>query len=397
MNPTSQQFIDFQRTLTKEKQKINRLFQANPEGVFAYYIASLSNIAMMKESRVTLPRELAHDFTDLSNHHIQEIREKTVEVVNGETTRMVNIHQCVNLFLNPFNNTYWQFRRNAIIRKDEDPFSSVVGIIEFDLNKVFSLKNVFWFISDNNLASGSESHTNIPFPDYKEFNWKDIYSIGNKKDDLNHARSAEILVYNLEHDAGTGLPLSSASRLLVLDSDLGRIENDKAKFTITTFHDHENCSALSDPLSNDRYFATKVHRIIELKEPLYIFTRTIRRISRIEQENVLSLIDNFINQAFIFSTNHGVGHTIRVMFWISVLAEISNSKGLVISEQEKTTALLAGFFHDLCRQNDYAEPKHGEQAADHFRKIISSRLPLPKDAFLQSKFIPLIKTQRMPM
>jgi hypothetical protein len=97
----------------------------------------------------------------------------------------------------------------------------------------------------------------------------------------------------------------------------------------------------------------------------------------------LALVDRFtgkeIQKAFTDSSKsdhglHGVDHTVRVVFWVLYLVEISNRLGYPIREEEKLAAVLAALVHDLSRTDDMPGGKHGEIASREYGQYLQEQL-----------------------
>lgn len=71
---------------------------------------------------------------------------------------------------------------------------------------------------------------------------------------------------------------------------------------------------------------------------------------------------------------HGIDHTVRVVFWVLYLVEISNRQGYAISEGDALAAMYAALIHDLSRKNDHAGGQHGKDAARDYRHLLETRL-----------------------
>jgi hypothetical protein len=71
---------------------------------------------------------------------------------------------------------------------------------------------------------------------------------------------------------------------------------------------------------------------------------------------------------------HGVDHTVRAVFWVLYLVEISNRQGYRISEGDALAAMYAALIHDLSRKDDRAGGQHGKDAARDFRQLLETRL-----------------------
>ncbi|MHC1740640.1 MAG: DarT ssDNA thymidine ADP-ribosyltransferase family protein [Anaerolineaceae bacterium] len=375
MDQSSRDFIDFQRSIWLQKKQLNSYLKAVPGRVFVYYLAPLSNIIKMRDSNLISPRNMVDEFSDLSDQTIQESREKKVELRNDRYIYQSPIHSCVNFFLNPLNKTYYAFRRNALIRNHDDPNSAVVGILEMDLEAMLDHNNIAWCVSDGNLAVGNTMGSQ----NYQELPWEDIYSVNLTTNFTNYqkdsSRSAEFLVYVDDNDEVGCVDFDSINRILVLDYDLNPIEPDFIEdLGIDPITNDKRVFVFGNPLHNDIQFAYQLSLIISKVDSKHIITRALRRLSRIENELSLNLKGNFSRPQEALNFRHGIGHVIRVMFWIVVLGEILKEQGYKIKELEITTALYAGFVHDLCRENDYAEAAHGRKATEKFNEHLRDHL-----------------------
>ncbi len=330
----------------------------------------------MNVSNAILPRKQVNlkDITDLSDQFIQKNREKSCLVKSGNRTKQVLIHECVNFFLNPLNKTFFAFRRNALIRfASKNPLASIVGILELDLTRILGYEKVFWSVSNRNYASYSQREMN-----YTNFPWQNIYSIHYEKDNNDLHRSAEFIIYQNGNDPTKSIPFKYVNRILVLKQDKYMIESGIIKeLNVVSIPNDKKVYVFRDPTSYDFKFAKDVKSIINAGQSVSVFSRPLHRLTKIEKEIELSLLENFINPQSALDYMHGIGHVIRVMFWILVLAEISTQSGLIISEEEKTAAIYSGFFHDLRRKNDFEDSKHGEASSMFFNDLIHSKLKKP--------------------
>ena len=97
----------------------------------------------------------------------------------------------------------------------------------------------------------------------------------------------------------------------------------------------------------------------------------------------LSMLDRFsgIDILSISQSNgrsayglHGIDHTVRVVFWVLYLVEISNRQGYGIREEDALAAMYAALIHDLSRKDDYPGGQHGKDAARDYRHLLEARL-----------------------
>ncbi len=374
MDESSRQFIEFLKSLRNEKDNFNQKIQADPGRAFVYYLAPLSNIIRIFESEGILPRNMANNYDDLSDYTIQNNREKTVQLCNARFIYTRRLHDCVNFFLNPLNKTYYAFRRNALIRRNDDLNSGVVGILEIDLERLLHPENTAWFVSDGNLAVRNSKDHN-----YSDFSWENIYSIKSVQDyqdySIDQARSAEFLLYIDEKGKPGCVSVEWINRLLIFQGDMSRInESIRDIRGVHIIQEDSRVFVLGDRLYNDKLFADQLSGIIDATEKTIILTRVIHRLMVIERELDFNLKKGFINPGIAINHIHGLAHVTRVMFWILMLSEILREKDYPIDDFDVTTALYAGFFHDLCRENDREEPHHGYNAAVKYTPHIKKHL-----------------------
>jgi len=97
----------------------------------------------------------------------------------------------------------------------------------------------------------------------------------------------------------------------------------------------------------------------------------------------LSMLDRFsgIDILSISQSNgrsvyglHGIEHTVRVVFWVLYLVEISTRQGYGIGEEDALAAMYAALIHDLARKDDYPGGQHGKDAARDYRHLLETRL-----------------------
>lgn len=71
---------------------------------------------------------------------------------------------------------------------------------------------------------------------------------------------------------------------------------------------------------------------------------------------------------------HGIDHTVRVVFWVLYLVEISNRQGYAINVSDALAGMYAALIHDLSRKDDHAGGQHGKDAARDYRHLLEERL-----------------------
>ncbi len=376
----SADLLSFIELIRDKKVGINSILSANPEGNYVYYIAPLSNVIRIYQSGGILPRNLAKDYVDLSGHGVQKSRDdKKLKMVGRKGIRWNELHNCVNFFLNPFNFTYYQFRRNALVRAQSgDPWSQVVCILEIDVRKMLETDLYYWCISNKNLAS-SGSRVEVECQRYAMLDWDKIYSIGScrEKGDLNDFRAAEWIVRPVEVNGERRIHCSCINRVLVLDRDIFLVRNinfTELPFQITQYKAGSETQVLCDPLDYDKKFSKSLDDLNRAGISPLCIIQALQRLLVIEAEINLKLTDSFDDSTIARSSIHGAGHIVRVMFWVLVLSTASNASGVTITDEETTLTLYAAFIHDLCRVNNEIETRHGEDAARKYEPIFSKML-----------------------
>ncbi len=108
-----------------------------------------------------------------------------------------------------------------------------------------------------------------------------------------------------------------------------------------------------------------------------LFTRSLDAVARTERQIGLNLRNSFINQEIATDYRHGIVHVVRVMFWIHVLAEIYSITKKQLSENEIKAMMYAGFLHDLCRENNEEDEKHGKAASERYKTFIRKEIHYP--------------------
>jgi hypothetical protein len=379
MNKRSKDLVDFLGLLKQQNKIITDSLGSNPDGVYVYYIAPLSNISHIFSSGGIQSRNDARHYIDLSYSNVQKRRTRKITLACGNQTICVPIHNCIPFFLNPFNSTYFLFRRNALVQKEpSDNFSRIVGIIELDLSMILANDDTFWGISNLSLAKNN-SYVTSDIEIYSKYSWTDIYRIqqGQTYRETNDLVSAEWITCPL-NNLEKFISSKSITRVLVYNNDLQRFLNSIPSNLVsvlspfTTSHQYMVCG---NPLKSDMQWLLQLERLEQSGIHCELVLRALKRLLNLETEIGMKLAYSFKNSQIARGSMHGIGHTIRVMFWILFLVSVTNSRKQCFSDKEETTALYAGFFHDLYRDNNEVEPTHGNIASSYYSKVVHKLLP----------------------
>lgn len=120
-----------------------------------------------------------------------------------------------------------------------------------------------------------------------------------------------------------------------------------------------------------------IQTLIDLENtgiPLEDFGNALQELSLLDQFTGLNLSQEFTRMQRAPFGLHGINHTIRVVFWVLYLVEISNRLGYTIREDEALAVLYAALVHDLCRQDDLPGGQHGRDAANLYQGFLREHL-----------------------
>ncbi len=109
--------------------------------------------------------------------------------------------------------------------------------------------------------------------------------------------------------------------------------------------------------------------------PLDDFGNALLELSMVDQYTHIDLVKEFSRVESSPFGLHGINHTIRVVFWVLYLVEISNRLGYGISEEDALAAMYAAMIHDLSRKDDFPGGQHGKDAALEYRDLLKEHLP----------------------
>jgi len=363
MNSRTQQFLAYFKSLNHEKIALNALLKAGNNQALAYYIAPVENIIKIYQRGGILPRKYVVSSVDVSSTIVQELRNK--EVFFSERNVKVDLHKCVNLFVNPINDTLFHFRRNALIQR-----GTRIGILEIDLETLLSRDGMDWEIFSKNFIK-DYSNTQIG---YANFPWSNIFKMPSKEN-RNQNQFAEIILRNKFNF----IPVRNEDirRVIVLKDDIDSIPNDIG-FPLEVIDNPDHYGTLDDPLDYDRKFLRNLFTITNQGGMYDSVISSLRRLSIIENEIGLPLMESYQNQDVALGPRQGISHTIRVMFWVLFLSSrVLMANPSSITEEEVRASLYAAFIHDLHRNNRQVDSDHGSNAAKRFAPHLKNHLPQP--------------------
>lgn len=131
-------------------------------------------------------------------------------------------------------------------------------------------------------------------------------------------------------------------------------------------------------ISSDAPTLELMETLINLEKagiPLDDFGNALLELSLVDQYTHIDLFGEFSRAETTPFGLHGINHTIRVVFWVLYLVEISNRLGYPVSEEEALAAMYAALVHDLSRRDDLPGGDHGRNAALNNRDLLQNHLP----------------------
>jgi hypothetical protein len=120
-----------------------------------------------------------------------------------------------------------------------------------------------------------------------------------------------------------------------------------------------------------------IQTLIHLEEariPLEDFGNSLKELALVDRFTGVEIQNIFETSSRSVHGLHGVDHTVRVVFWVLYLAEISNRLGYPIREEEALAAVFAALVHDLSRTDELPGGAHGVRASKQFKQFLKEQL-----------------------
>lgn len=375
--------IEWLRELPPRRQLASSL--GVPQGtVTCYYAAAFKNtLSILKEGLRCKNDPNRPAAVDLSARSIQVRRRDAYLGREGDRCRY-DLHDCLNLLLNPFSQTRQAFQKNAMIRRTLDADAWPVCVLEYDLSALLSLEGIAWAIANKNVAAGGYTAFTAAQLQEPRYQWDSIYSLpgpSSTVDETKSARAAEVLLHLGVSPQSTPLRSSFLRRILVRPSDLSDAQAEALK------------SALSGPVAiahvpaldpDARHLLHHESELLASRLRMWV-AKACRDAFVFEEETQLSpALSRFARPESGENWKHGQGHIVRVMVWSAYLA-----RALKLNAAEHRAAMIAAAIHDLDRLTDDAdEPEHGRRAADRHRSQV---LELLKDAHVAKSCLEAVR------
>ena len=391
MKPFSAQLLNFIVSQQDARKVLDGILNANPDHASVYYVLPLYNLKkMLRSGGICSRNDMGESFVDLSGHNIQSRRERQVSLWRDvQNASRFEVHDCVSFFLNPLNDTFFHFRRNAKVRADEvhtNEVDTTLCILELGLEGILNIEDLHWGISDQNIATRN-ARTTSRLDEYSRFRWDLIYSLRQKQRGIQndqHSRyrycSAEFIVHIEKPQEERYIPTNLIRRILTLDGDQDKVQLylEVHPRLISAVNQDTTFSVFDDALYWDKRFLWNLQNLsARFKIPLSCFCSAVNQLARAKTMIGLNLVESYPNSS-LANGYHGVSHTIRVMFWVLFLAEMLRALGEAISDEEIRASLFAAFVHDLERIDHSEEKNHGEVAANKYQRFVSEHISIQK-------------------
>jgi hypothetical protein len=360
------QFLTLPRAIEQRRATYEQLgIPVDQPSVF--YVVALANLVQIVESGgIACRNNVPAPAVELSSTEIQGRRERLVPLKAAAGFRSKSIHNCLNLFWNPINNTLHAFRRNAVFAAHANPNGvqddiAVVCILCIPLDRIFEQGDWKWAIASGNVAGSVEHAPTWLRAHYsaEEWPWEEIYN-----GDLyraRRARAAEMLLHSGTADPSAFLPIAAIAEVLV-----ERGAGARARIAVPALADRVR--EIPTPV----VFRPREELIRNEIQGFGSFWRLARN-GRLNPEWLGVVFQQFpafadaaagpmhanrFGTAYVAAGPHGVGHVTRVMFWAFVISLLSEQ-----AESVTEACLVAASIHDLERFNNDPEPEHGRLAS----------------------------------
>ncbi|MFN0135197.1 MAG: hypothetical protein ACKVS9_03670 [Phycisphaerae bacterium] len=335
-----------------------------PQGtVMCYYAAAFKNtLGILKDGLRCKNDPSRPAGVDLSTRSIQ-VRRRTAWLGREGTGREYDVHDCLNLLLNPLSETRQAFEKNSLIARSQDQDAWPLCVLEYDLSALFGSPDIRWGIAHKNIAKGARPAYTAATLLEQPFNWDIIFSSPERQSTIHDAkgfRAAEVLLHLGSSSRSAPLSNSFLRRVLVRQSDLSELQVATLKSAVTGSTTIAHVPAL-DP---------DVRHL--LHDDLCLVTSPLRpsvakacrdAVLLEESERISPALRNFRRKENKENWKHGQGHIVRVMVWSAYL-----SRATRLNAAERHAAMIAAAIHDLDRLTDNTdEPEHGRLAADRHR------------------------------
>jgi len=373
MDSLGESLLQFLTTdsLKQVRRNVYELLEASPDEVYVYYLTPLSNLSSIIADGGLKCREMTEEtVTDLSSHNVQEKRNIFLKLARKISSKSEvierRLHECVNFFWNPLNDTFRAFQRNAlVINPDEaDEVYGIVCILEMKLSAFFQSNKIYWCTSRKNLAVDN-------FGTYKLYNtldWDRIFSSPDEQE-FNQYRSAEFVAYyeNPPQRISGVIPAHFITRILIPVFQKGKVETaiSSEQHLLHPLSNESIFRPKQELLNADKHFIIGVGNLQRLGLPIERFCDLINTFANFSQFLGYTLTSEWFKHEYIAYSVHGIGHVTRVMFWVQILSYLVKANSLT-----GITAQYAAFIHDLCRENQQEDHQHGVEAVRKFSNFL---------------------------
>lgn len=368
------------RSHVPERHELSKRLDAD-ERVYCYYICPLSTLRQILAQGIKC-HSSPHDSVDLSSPDVQSHRKavglcRSTAAGSVDVLTDVPIHSCVNLYWNPLNLTFEAFQRNALLRAAESDNleHGIVCLLEIDVERLLDDNAAYWTVTDGNAASPHVVASSDPSR-FSQFPWESIYRLDDGQERSRTSRAAELMVFlgRADQPHTDPVPPSSFTRVLLPDV---RLSKEQETWLESTGLPSARVAVHKRPAdllkAESRFLENACHYRLADGEVASRLALAFRLITQFELRFGGPSADLFAS-SWLAHSEHGVGHTTRVMFWAAFLAASSPRQ----AGDAGVAAVLAARLHDLCRNGQGTDRGHGARAAAQFGKLVEEVLDEPE-------------------
>ncbi len=337
---------------------------------FVYYIMPLNNLkSVIIDGGIKCRNSLGETFTDLSGQNVQSKREgltfgnKKLKLANASKCSIdLELHDCINFFLNPLNLTFVAFQHKTLVNKviNQNHFSAIPCLLEISLKDLLNDSSIYWGISERNLAS--RLFTSFSKSIFSSYKWSEIFSL-NRDKSTNSYRSAEFVVFRQTNGTSAHSDIISKNyinRIIVKSSNETLVKSEIKEFSQKVIAIDNLFEDVDYLLFPEKKF---VHFIVDNKstqslDDLADFINKFENLSK--NKLFIPQLNNFFS-TFMAYSYHGLGHTTRVLFWSFFISQLNK-----LDKEKEKVLLISAVYHDYQREKNDEDNYHGQNSVEKF-------------------------------
>lgn len=214
---------DFVRFLLSQRHRCDlaESLGADPDHVYAYYLCAATLLPRIISEGIRCRNDPARRTrADLSAPSVQQRRHTVWVSRPPDRLRDKPVHDCVNLFWNPLNNTFKAFQRNALLSACESArfIGPGVCLLEVDAQRILEDNKHYWCATNKNIAKDAFNSSNLAqLTSEQYFPWENIFDPTRSDKDSIDRRAAELVLFSPQENKpfSVALPPEFIRRIIV--------------------------------------------------------------------------------------------------------------------------------------------------------------------------------------